>query len=134
MKTTASKTNSHLLEGSVEWLHRQTTEWQCDVEFWREELIFFYHLLKMKVLPSHVPMQEVAVLEKELVKLSGEDLKALQTELGKHEVKLGSVTERNAGQGELDYRHDHKVIMFHIHAFESKVRDFKKSVFELVKN
>lgn len=132
METTAIKAG-HLLEGSLEWLHRQTMEWLSDVEFWREELVFFYHLLRKQELQLYFPMQQVAVLEKELVKISSEEIKELEATLRKHEEKLRAILEAASKSNELDYRHDHKTILFAMKNFEETMRSFKKSVFALVR-
>lgn len=132
METTAIKAG-HLLEGSLEWMHSQTMEWLSDVEFWREELVFFYRLLRKQELQLYFPMQQVAVLEKELVKISSEDVKELEATLRKHEAKLRNIMQTVSKSDELDYRHDHKTILFAMNNFEANMRSFKKSVFAFVK-
>jgi hypothetical protein len=125
--------SDHLLEGSLDWLHQQTTEWCSEVEFWREELVFFYRLLRKRELKANLPSQRLADLEKELVKISSEDLQELRTLLRKHDAKLRKLTEQISKNSELEYRHNHKAILFNIQHFEIKMRNFKKSVFGFVK-
>jgi hypothetical protein len=132
METTAIKSD-HLLDGSLEWLHRQTTEWLSDVEFWREELVFFYNVLRKQEFKPYFPMQEVAVLEKELVKISSEDVKALEATLNQHERKLSAIMQAMPPGNERDYRHEHRAIQSAMKNFEATMRGFKKSVFTLVR-
>lgn len=132
MGTTAIKTD-HLLDGSLEWLHQQTTEWLREVEFWREEIMFFHHLLQKKELQLHAPVQRVAELEKELYRNSNEELKELENRLLEHEGKLRVIIEAGPGSNESPYRHDHTIIQFLVQQFVLKIRDLKKSVFVLVK-
>lgn len=132
MKTNALKSD-HLLEGSLEWLHRQTVEWKGDAEFWREELTFFYRLLAKKELHESFPTQQRAALEKQLLQLSGEALPELEAALGKHEQMLRKLTQEVSANDERDYRHDHKAILFSLQQFQVNIRDFKRSVFAFVK-
>lgn len=132
METTAIKSD-HLLDGSLEWLHRQTTEWLNDVEFWREELVFFYNVLRKQEFKPYFPMHEVAVLEKELVKISSEDVKELEATLNQHERKLSAIMQAMPPGNERDYRHEHRAIQSAMKNFEATMRGFKKSVFTLVR-
>ena len=128
MEKTAINAN-HLLEGSLEWLHHQTTEWISDIQFWSEEFTFLYHVLRKSELRLNYPMQQVAELEKELIKISNKDLNELETALGRHERKLRVIIEAPSKINELVYRYDHKVILFSLKDVAEKVRRFKKSVF-----
>ncbi len=130
---TTTPTTDHLLEGTLEWLHKQTIEWISDVQFWREELKFFYHVLRKSELRMSYPMQQVAEMEKELVSISSKDLNELETSLQMHERKLKLILESVSSMNELQYRQDHKNILFTVQSFVEKVRMFKKSVFDLVK-
>lgn len=132
MNTNALKSD-HLLEGSLEWLHHQTTEWQMDVEFWREELTFFYQLLRKKELHGSFPGEQLANLEKELLHLSGDSLPELEISLRKHEQALRKLVQEVSSTDVVNYRHDHKTILFSIRQFQKKIRDFKRTVFAFVK-
>jgi hypothetical protein len=78
-------------------------------------------------------MQQVAELEKELVTISSADLNELETELRKHEGKLRVIMEAASKNNELEYRHDHKIILFRVQHVAGQMRGFKKSVFARVK-
>lgn len=131
METTAKA--DHLLEGSLEWLHTQTVEWMKEIEFWREEMSFFYSLLHRKEVKNAFPTQQLSELEKEIVKISGEDLDKLKSLLQQHERALIKVLEQESREGELDYRHDHTTILYIVNNFQQRIRTFKKSVFDFAK-
>lgn len=132
METAAIK-NDHLLEGSLEWLHTQTIEWMKEIEFWREEMTFFYNLLHKTELKAAFPTHELSELEKELVKISGEDLDKLKSLLQQHERALKKILEHVSREGELDYRHDHTTILYIVNNFQQHIRTFKKTIFDFVK-
>jgi hypothetical protein len=123
----------HLLDGSLEWLHTQTIEWMKEIEFWREEMTFFYNLLHKTELKAAFPTQELSELEKELVKISGEDLDKLKSLLQQHERALKKILEHVSREGELDYRHDHTTILYIVSNFQQRIRTFKKTIFDFVK-
>ena len=131
MKTLVTETD-HLLEANLDWLHSQTMEWIREVDFWKDEAVFFYHLLRRKDVSRTFPARELADLENELIRISGQDITSLIVELRQHEQLLKSLME-TPGDRENEYRQKHREIMFHVASLETRIREYKKQVFNYVK-
>lgn len=133
MKTIVTETD-HLLEANLDWLHSQTVEWLREVDFWKDEAVFFYTLLRRNDLRTSFPAPELAALENELICISGQDITALKIALRQHEQLLKSILMQTPGDLEIEYRHKHREIMIAVAALENRIREYKKAVFKFVKN
>lgn len=130
-KTTAS---DHLLDASLEWLHSQTLVWMKDVDFWKEEGKFFYNLLRKKEVRPVFPEREIAVLEKEIVRIMADDLEPLKSTLLAHERLLKSCLKKGIATDEKQYRDAHHEIVHTVNLTDSKIRDFKQRIFKFLKS
>ncbi len=74
-----SKTD-YLLDATLESLHKESVAWVNELEFWADEMAFFYKLLHNHKLSSVFPSAEVGEIDKALVKLSGESLEKMKRE------------------------------------------------------
>jgi hypothetical protein len=133
MKTFVSETG-HLLESSLDWMHTQTVEWLQEADFWKDETVFFYNLLRKTELRGTFPAEHLAALENELICITGQEITALKIALRQHEELLKSLLTKNSTDREGEYRHKHREIMVDVVSLENRIRDYKKSVFNYVKN
>lgn len=133
MKALVTESN-HLLEANLDWLHSQTVEWLREVDFWKDEAVFFYNLLRRSDVRSTFPARELAELENELIRITGQDITALKIALRQHEELLKALIMQTPGELESKYRQKHRDIMFDVTALENRIRNYKKQVFNYVKN
>lgn len=132
MKTPMTETG-HLLEANLEWLHSQTVEWLREIDFWKDEATFFYNLLRRKDVNNVFPVRELAELETELICIAGQDIAALKTKLRQHEELLKILLAQPDGELEIKYRQRHREIMVDAITLENRIRNYKKAVFNYVK-
>lgn len=132
MRTLVIETD-HLLEANLEWLHSETLEWMRETDFWKDEAVFFYNLLRRKDVNRAFPARELADLETELLCISGQDLTDLKLSLRQHEELLKLLLLRAPGELEIEYRQRHREIMVDMASLEKRIREYKKQVFNYVK-
>ena len=133
MELLTASNSEYLLNGSIEMLHKQSTLWIDEVEFWRDELAFFYALIVKKTLkgfPDNIKTQ-VENTEKELVDLSSGDLGDLFDKIISHEVALSLLLESKY-EDEQSYREKHLAIAAKVKEFELRFKALKKEVFKIV--
>ena len=135
MELITKPTSDFLLNGSIEALHHESREWLNDIEFWKDELAFFYALTVKKTLkgvPDSLKSQAIEI-EKELIKISGGELDRMHQQVFKHEQALGFLLESKR-EDEQKYREQHKEIETTIERFENRFKTLKKEVFKMVES
>ena len=133
MELLTSTKSDYLLNGSIETLHQQSNEWINEIQFWRDELAFFYALTVKKTLKG-VPEKMKAIAEeseKEMIKLTGGELDNLLEKVLRHENSLSLVLD-NKYEDEQSYREKHKHLAAKISEFEQRFKLLKKEVFKLI--
>lgn len=124
--------SEHLQDASLEELHRQGREWLSELEFWIDEMSFYYKLLHMREPRIFFPTSGLAELEKALVTLTSDYLSKLKIDVENHERILATMI-RNISLGEEDeYRAKHKVLLDEVLRLQERIREFKKSVFSFI--
>lgn len=124
----------YLLDASLESLHAQSVEWLNELGFWRDEMTFFYHMLRNKRFAKAFPALEMAEIEKELVKLNGEQLDKVKTGVASHERLLAAVYKSASLPAETVYRESHRILLSDMHALNDGIRNFKKKLFSFLEN
>ncbi len=123
----------YLLEAGLEVQHAQSHEWLNEIEFWRDELAFFYALIVKKTLKS-LPIDAKNLIEKietELILLGSSDLDELQKDIEHHEVFLNDLLESKYLKEE-NYRIQHEQLMLKVYHFERRFKELKRDIFKLV--
>ncbi|HEY0742728.1 MAG TPA: hypothetical protein VGD40_14765 [Chryseosolibacter sp.] len=133
MELLRSSRTEYLLEAPLESLHAESLEWLNELSFWRDEMTFFYHMLRHKQFGKSFPNEELANIEKELVRLNGEELDKVETSVTSHERLLGSVYKTASMAEEQVYREAHKRALGEILALHNAIRKFKKKLFSFIK-
>lgn len=124
---------TYLLEAGLEVLHSQSNEWLSELAFWRDESAFFYTLLVNKTV-KFVPINaksSIKGIEEELIRITGNDLSNLQTEVEQHEVFLTDLLESTYLKEE-NYRKRHEELTLKFYQFEKRFKDLKREIFQLV--
>lgn len=121
----------YLLSASLESLHAESNAWLKEVDFWKDEMAFFYKLLTKKKLSAHLPGDKLAAMEKELTRISNEELEKLRIEVRDHEAVLAALFKANTLKEE-GYREVHRKLLVRMQDVLHTIRNFKKEVFAFV--
>lgn len=119
----------YALDASLETLHAESQSWLNDLEFWGDEMSFFYKLLHRREAKGIFPSNELADVEKELVKLNGERLTKTKSSVLSHERLLSSSLQSQSLAEEEVYREAHRTLLIEIYELQVAMRSFKKNVF-----
>lgn len=124
-----------LLEAGLDVLHQQSEEWLMDIEFWRDEIAFYHHLVERLDVPgiSSVSRRELANMEKELLHINSEELEDLRRDVYDHERFLSAVLSGKERSNELEYRNRHARLAQHVRDFNFRFVELKRYIFRLVK-
>jgi hypothetical protein len=122
----------YLLDASLESLHAESLEWLKEIDFWRDEMAFFYKILHRKETRNSFPTQEVAAIEKDLIGINGEKLDRIRHDVQHHEQSLSVLLKGNSIQDEEKYRRTHREILLDISSLNLIIRNFKRELFSFV--
>lgn len=121
--------NEYLLDASLEDLHAQSQEWIKEIDFWNDEISFFYKLLHKKETKNVFPARELAEIEKTLIRINSEDMLRLRDEVLNHERLLSILIRSTSLSEEQVYREAHRRLYRDMYKLNDLIRAFKKSVF-----
>lgn len=123
----------HLLNASLESLHTDSREWLSEIDFWNEEMSFFYKLMHRREPHISFPTANLASVEKEMIQITSEDLCRLKSEVESHERSLSALVKNNSFGEEQEYRDRHKNLLRDMYNIQVRIKKFKSSVFSFVK-
>lgn len=123
--------SEYLLEASVESLHVESIAWLNEIEFWGDEIAFFYKLLHRNKVKNRFPTEEMADGELKLINLNTDKLDRLRLGVISHERLLSSFMKSDSMPEEQVYRETHEKLLFEMRDFEKEIRFFKKKIFSL---
>lgn len=126
--------SDYLLEAPLKSLHDHSVTWLNELNFWKDEMVFFYHLLYHQKFSKPFPSAEMAEIEKEIVELNVERLDRLRSGVARHEQNLASVYRTASMAEEQIYREAHRNLLNDIDALYEDIRKFKKKIFSFVEN
>lgn len=121
----------YLLGASLESLHMESNTWLSEIDFWKDEMAFFYNLLTKKKTSAHFPPDKLAAIERELARISNVELEDLRTEVRGHEAMLAGLLKADSLKEE-GYREAHRKLLTRMHETLQVFRKFKKEVFAFV--
>lgn len=121
--------NEYLLDASLEDLHAQSQEWMKEIDFWNDEIAFFYKLLRKKEVKDVFPARELAEIEKTLIRINSDDMLRLRDEVLNHERLLSTLIRSTSLDEEQVYREAHRRLYRDMYKLSELIRSFKKSVF-----
>jgi hypothetical protein len=122
----------YLLDASLESLHQESQDWIKEIAFWNDELAFFYKLLQKKEIKHSFPSKDLAALEKELVRITSEQLEQTSAGIISHERLLSALTRSHSRNDERVYRDAHRKLLMDIFRLYAEIRSFKKNVFKFM--
>jgi hypothetical protein len=134
MKTKTSNPKAKLLLGAgLDVLHFESREWLDTIYFWKDEVRFFEHLLKRQESLSDSE-QNTSEMLKSLDKIHADLFEAMEEDILEHEKLLSRLEKGERGLSDGDYREKHRILTARMDTFSDDFKNFKKVVFEFVKN
>lgn len=115
-------------------LHAESLDWLKELGFWADEMSFFYALLHEKKISHSFPSQDVATIDKDLVKLNGEKLDRVRRDVESHERLLASLFKAPAASDDQTYRDTHRKLKGNMLDLSEDVRAFKQRIFYFVEH
>ena len=121
-----------MLDASLETMHAQSREWLNEIDFWIEEMAFFYNLIHLREPHIFFPTAGLADLERELITLTSDHLHKLKMEIESHERALARMVRNISLDEEHEYRVRHRSLFEAMNRLQEGIRKFKKTVFAFV--
>ena len=125
--------HTFLLEAPIEILHEESLEWLEEIEFWKDEITFFFRLMLTK--NTQKPKTKMALdIESQLIYLSSEKLDDLKLSVQSHERFLSEMIKTVKWLDESVYRSKHRNLSKKFQLFEIEMKKLKTKIFQLVEN
>ena len=122
----------YLLDATLEALHAESVAWRKDLDFWSDEIAFFYTLVHHDKLTHSFPSHEVADVDSALVTLNAEKLDSMKNAVTSHERRLATLLRAPSPGDEKVYRDTHRQLRARIYSLNEDIRAFKRKVFSMV--
>lgn len=132
MKLITNPKTEYLQDASLETLHAKSREWLNEIDFWIEEMAFFYNLIHMREPHIFFPTARLADLERELITLTSDHLTKLRIDVENHERVLARMVKNISLDEEREYRERHRNLLTEMNSLEVGIREFKRNVFSFV--
>jgi hypothetical protein len=132
MELLANPKTEYLLQASLKSLHVESQEWLKEIEFWRDELAFFYKLLREKESIEDFPKEALVAIQKELIRIDSEKLEVIKNQVQSHENSLSALLKATSMQDEELYRETHRKLLIEIYEVQSLIRIYKKELFSFI--
>jgi len=129
MELLTNSNTQYLLDVPLEALHTETLAWLKQLDFWADEMSFFYKLLHHNKFSNDFPSEQVADMDKELVRLNAERLDRLKVGVANHERMLASLFNPPSVADEQAYRENHRRLNADMYILHEGIRQFKQRIF-----
>jgi hypothetical protein len=133
MELLGNPKTAYLLEASLQTLHAESLEWLHEIDFWQEEMSFFFKILRRKELIHTLPPLDMEAIDREMIRITSMDLDAMKYAVQEHERMLKDVLNVVLAGEETRYRNEHRSLLQKMHSLEQVIRQFKKRVFDFIK-
>ena len=135
MELLPSPKTIYLLEANMEVLHEESREWLNEINFWRDEIAFFYTLMVKKAGKDFSPekKEDIKYIQEEILSMTGKEFDDLEEAINQHENFLASLAESDFLDDERSFREKHKIISAMIDNFDKRIRKLKTKIFLLIK-
>jgi hypothetical protein len=133
MELLAYPNSRYLLEASIDSLHAESLEWLKEIDFWKDEMTFFYKLIHTRKAFAGFPTEELATIDKELIRINSDKVDKLRKEVQDHEQLLVSIVKTPVLMDKERYTDTHRNLLMEIYAVSELIKDFKRSVFSFSK-
>jgi len=123
----------YLLEASTDSLQAESLEWLKEIDFWKDEMTFFYKLVHTRKAFTAFPTEELAFLDKELIRINSDKLDKLRKEVQDHEQLLATIIKTPTLMEKEKYSEAHHNILMELFAVSELIKDLKRTVFSFSK-
>ena len=131
METLSAATSDFALDTSIMALHTENKSWLEEIDFYKDELIFFQHLINAKKLKHH-GTKRVQTLLTHLVSMNKFLVQDLDKEVTKHQKELNKLIDENKSDDQR-HRDRHRVIAEKVRNFTRDYFGLKRKLFDLEK-
>lgn len=118
----------YLLDATLESLHRESVAWLEVIKFFRDEISLFHKLLHNQKLSNGFPSEEIAEVDKALVRFNGESLDKVRNDLSKQEKQLAAMLKSSSLSDEQSYRESHRKLLVDMQDLLANIKMFKQKV------
>jgi hypothetical protein len=119
---------SYLLQADLASLHAESKSWLEEIEFWQDELAFFFKLLHSKLASDAFRSVDISGFDKQLISINSERGN-LKEQVQRHERALETVLQSTSISDEDNYRIVHRNLHRKMVEMHAAVRNFKKEVY-----
>ncbi|HOX84199.1 MAG TPA: hypothetical protein PLJ60_21375 [Chryseolinea sp.] len=122
------------LDESLESMHAESEEWLKEIDFWRDEIIFFNRLMykHKQETKRDIPTQELAAIERDMIFINRDKLDLLRNDAYHHEQMLSSILQSVSFHDEELCRRKHRELLRDISSMHLLIRNFKSKVFSII--
>nr|WKN34576.1 hypothetical protein K4G66_19570 [Tunicatimonas sp. TK19036] len=135
MELLTTSTSAYLLQASLDVLHYESREWQEEITFAMDEMMFLHRLHRRfgeKSLPELIQKQSIALQTKLL--LLSQQILTMQETIREHESYLSEIIQRNINVSDDEYRNSHKRVKLQMESLLKEVKQSKKEMFQWVED
>lgn len=129
METLAYPDTKYLQDVSMDSLHADSRKWLKEIDFWKEEMSFFYKLLHKKNIISGFPSEQLASIDQEIIRVNSDKLDKFRKDIQEHEQLLVNYIKSPSLQEKEAYVIAHQRLLIEMFSLSTLITDLKKSVF-----
>lgn len=120
------------IQASLDELHRDSVAWKSEIEFWQDEVNFFYKLIRKRGIKEAFPSEEIAEIEKNLISLSAEKLVNAKERIARHERQLVMALNSSSFSNGQAYWETHKALSTEMANLYSDMKSYKQNLFQVI--
>lgn len=120
----------YLLSSSLKSLHTESQEWLKEIDFWKDEMAFYFRILNNKNSNFKIEASEVEELQRQII-AKNQKLDEMKNKVKRHENRLAALFKSDAYQEENSYRDIHKGLLKDMYDLHLIIKPFKKQIFSL---
>lgn len=135
MEFLTTPTSAYLLQGSLDVLHFESREWQDEVAFMLDEVMFLHKLHRQfmeKIMPEEQRNHSAKLQEK--LRLFSTEVQKAQEVINEHERYLAEIIQNKTHTSDEAYREKHKAVKLQIEDQSKEFKQLKKEMFQWVEN
>jgi len=130
MEATIHPEISYLQEANLEFLHGESQKWLNEIAFWKDEMAFFYKLIHKKEVTGGFPSEQLADLDRQIIRINTDKLDQLLKDIQQHERTLATLVKSALSPEEKEtYLFTHQHYLVEMEATRVEITGLKKAVY-----
>lgn len=129
MKTLDYPDTNYLLDVPIDALHADSIKWLKEIDFWKQEMSFFYKLLHTKHLLPGFPSEQLASIDQEIIRINTDQLDKYRKDIHEHEQSLAGLVMSPTLQQKEALVLAHQRLLLEMFSLSTAITDLKKTVF-----